>query len=144
MQDFAMAYWWLIFPIMWFVFGLWGMWLTHQRQQAAMELMKTYAAQGKDPSEIAKTLGPDPGAFAGPYYGRWGWRAWRYTPFWAWRRAIMTGCVAIGFWVASYYAPWPWGGPGFTVVAIIMSIIAAGALLTALFATLFDRGPVKS
>jgi hypothetical protein len=148
MQDFAMAYWWLIFPIMWFVSSLFGMWMHHRRQQDTLELMKTYAAQGKDPSELAKTLGPDPSSW--DY--RWSRRAWRYgpgwgwrgSPFWAWRRAIMTGCVAIGFWIAAYYADWSWGGPGFTVVAVIMSVIAAGSLLTAIFASLFDRGPAKS
>lgn len=140
MENFAFAYWWLIFPLMWFVSGIVGMWFAHRRQQDALELMKTYAAQGRDPSEIAKLVDPDPG-----YYGRWGrgaWRygapwAWRYTPFWAWRRAVMAICVATGFWLAWAYADFPFNGEGFRVVAIIMTVIAAGAFVTAIASSLF-------
>ena len=43
MREFAFAYWWLIFPAMWFVFGIVGMALAHQRERARLDLMKTYA-----------------------------------------------------------------------------------------------------
>jgi len=144
MDEFARHYWWLIFPLMWFVFGIFGMALAHRRDRDAMDLMKTYAEKGRDPSEIAQVLGRRPGDWSGDWGGGW-WarRAWRYTPYWAWRRAIMAGCVAIGFWLAAYYADWPdWGWPGFSVVAIIMSVIAAGALINAVLASVFSaRSP---
>ena len=133
MQEFAFAYWWLIFPLMWFVFGIFGMALAHQRERTRMDLMKTYAEKGKDPSDIARAFD------TGPSYWdhRWARRAWRYSPYWAWPRAIMAACVAAGFWAAAYYADWPWGWPGLRVVAIIMSIIAVGALVRAVFASVF-------
>ncbi len=136
------AYWWLIFPLMWFVFGIFGMWAHHSRQRAALDLMKTYAEQGRAPAEIAKVLDTGPG-----YDSRWSRRAWRYGayggwrygPHWAWRRAIMSACVAAGFWAAAYYvdyADFPFAG-GFSVVAIIMTIVAAGSLIFAIGTSVF-------
>ncbi len=131
---FAFAYWWLIFPLMWFVFGLFGMWAHHRRQSAALELMKTYAQQGRDPAEISKVLGAAP-----DWDSRWASRAWRYGPYGAWRKAIMSACVAAAFWVGAYYtgyADYPFGG-GLTVVAIIMTVIAAGSLIFAIGTSVF-------
>ena len=131
---FAFAYWWLIFPFMWFVFGLFGMWAHHRRQSAALDLMKTYAEHGRHPGEIARVLDSPP-----DWDSRWARRAWRYGPYGAWRKAIMSACVAAGFWAAAYYlddADFPFGG-GFTVVAIIMTVIAAGSLIFAIGTSLF-------
>lgn len=134
MQEFAWTYWWLIFPIMWFVFGIFGMGFAHRREQAKLELMKTYVEKGKDPSEIARAFDTGPG-----YWDRrWARRAWRYSPYWAWPRAIMAVCIAAAFWAAAYYGDRPfWGWPGFQVVAVIMSVLAVGAVLRAVFASVF-------
>jgi len=131
LESFAFAYWWLIFPLMWFLSGMFGMWLHHRRQNAALDLMKTYAEKGRDPGELAGILDGGPARYGFPGRG-----AWRYGPYWAWRKAIMSGCVAAGFWAAAYYTDYPFGG-GFTVVAIIMTIIAAGSLIFAIGTSLF-------
>jgi hypothetical protein len=48
--------------------------------------------------------------------------------------------VAAGFWWASEYAGIPGGGWPFRLVAIIMTCVAAGNLVAALFSTAFrDR-----
>ncbi len=133
MEDFAFSYWWLIFPVMWMVSGAWGMWLHYRRQQATLEVIKTYAAHGRDPSDLARTLDGGPGPAFG---GRWERRAWRCTPFWAWRRAIVTAAVAAGFWWAAWYEASPFGRH-FEIVAVIMSIVAAASLLTAIASSLF-------
>jgi hypothetical protein len=133
MQEFAWSYWWLIFPVMWCVFGIFGMAFWSRRERARLELMKTYAEKGRDPSEIARAFGTGPG-----YWDyRWARRAWRYHPYWAWPRAIMAAGVAAGFWAAAYFTDGPWGGSGFRVVAIIMTVIAVAALARAIFATVF-------
>ncbi len=133
-EAFAFAYWWLIFPLMWFVSGLFGMWAHHRRQSAALDLMKTYAEKGRDPAEISRVLDASP-----EWDSRWARRAWRYGPYGAWRKAIMSACVAAAFWVGAYYtdyADFPFG-PGLTVVAIIMTVIAAGSLVFAIGTSLF-------
>lgn len=140
MEQFAFAYWWLIFPVMWMLSGIVGMWFAHRRQQGALELMKTCAAQGRNPSELAKVLDA-PSACDGRWDRRWERRAWRHTPFWAWRRAVMAVCAAVGFWLAAEYWDSPLGWD-LTPVAIIMSVLAVGAVMTAIASSLFaPRAP---
>ena len=103
------SFWWLIFPIMGFVFGGFSMWMGYRAHKDRLELLKTYVAQGKDPDDIAKLMGQaggpgpmDAGPWAGHqwggpawggqpwggnawYYGRWG----RYGPYREWRRFIL-------------------------------------------------------
>ncbi len=142
MDEFAWRFWWLIFPIMWFVFGIFRMALKHRSDRDTLELMKTYAQQGKDPAEIAKALGDTPSGWDSRWDRRWARRSWRYTPYSAWQRAISAICIAGGFWLATYYLHWPWYGPGLTIVAVIMSVVAAGALINAIVASVFaPRGP---
>ena len=49
MADIFRSYWWLLFPIGFFVFGAWDRWLSYQRSRDHLELLKSYAAQGKEP-----------------------------------------------------------------------------------------------
>lgn len=136
------SFWWLIFPIMGFLFAGFSMWMGYRAQKDRLELLKTYVAQGKDPDDIAKLLGhvggPDPfnggpGWGGGPWrHSRWGGR---YGPYREWRRFILFSCLAVGFGVASRYADLPGTEHAFTLVAIIMSVLALGALGMAIVST---------
>ena len=147
MEDIFRSYWWLLFPLAFFVFGAWDRWLSYKKSRDRLDLLRTYSTQGKDPpAELLRELRDDeeddaygwgdrPSRYRRRYY-----RRWRYSPYWAWRTALITGAVAAGFWVASEYS----GAPGldwpFRLVAIIMTCVAAGHLVAALFATTFrDR-----
>ena len=156
MERFLFAYWWLVFPLMWFVFGLFGMWTRYAQHRNTLDLMKRYADQGKDPTEIAKALGAanDPtyphapgfpsGRTAGPWAYGPGDRAWRYRrwdPLRDWRRTIVFACLATGFWVASEYSGLAGAEPAFRLVAIIMGALAAGSLLFALLSLATPRPP---
>lgn len=150
MQDFFFSYWWLIFPIGFFVFGAWDRWLSYRRSRDQLDLLRAYTQQGKDPPpELIRALQgaepeePPPPPYA-PYdrgerraYRRYYRHYWRHSPYGAWRAAIVTGAVAAGFWVAAYDtdfhgAYWP-----FRLVAVIMTIVCVGNVATALFATAF-------
>ncbi len=163
------SFWWLIFPIMGFVFGGFRMWLAHRQSQQAMEILKTYAAQGKDPppevmaavTGAATGAGPYGGPYNGPYNGPgswggpwggwgssrwgggWGW-GWR-GPMWAWSRVVTFAAIAIGFTFAGQY----WGNAdadavkAFNFVAIIMGVLAVGFGFMALMQTLFFRNAPK-
>lgn len=151
MTGFFWSFWWLIFPIGFFVFGAWDRWLSYQRSRDRLELLRAYTAQGKDPPpELIKALRDDEEDEAPPSYdpydrpyGRQGRRAmrryyrWRRGPYWAWRGAIVTGAVAAGFWFASEYADMPGVDWSFRLVAIIMTCVAAGNLIAAVFSTVF-------
>lgn len=53
----ATGFWWLIFPIGWGVFGLLGSWIRHREAQQALEVLKSYAEQGKEaPPELIQVL----------------------------------------------------------------------------------------
>jgi hypothetical protein len=163
MNGFFWSYWWLMFPIGAFVFGAWDRWLANRRSRDHLELIRTFAAQGKEvPPELLRQMGdvppdggptPPPGYSggynSGPYGGYGGYwghprymrRAWRsyyrWGPYGQWRSAIVTAAVAAGFWFASEYADWPGAEEPFRLVAIIMSVVAAGNLLLAILSTTF-------
>jgi hypothetical protein len=151
------SYWWLIFPLMGFAFGAFGMWMGYRVHRDRMDLMKTYASQGKDPAEIAKIMGgpasgaPDPywggGYPMGRHYwgGPWAWGYWgRWGPYREWRRFILFVCLAVGFGVASRYSDIPGTEHAFTLVAIIMSVLAIGSFLFAILATVFAANASKN
>ena len=141
MEKFFFSFWWLIFPIMWFGFGFFGMFLRYRRQRDAMDLLKTYAAQGKDPPpEVSKILSGQAmeDGNCGPWGGGYGYgrRGWRSGPYWEWRRVFIFTSLAIGFGVAAYYGE-DWGvhgEPAFVVVAAVMACLAVGSLIFALLA----------
>jgi len=42
-------YWWLLFPLGFFIAAGFGSWMRFKRTQAKMEILKAYAAAGKEP-----------------------------------------------------------------------------------------------
>ena len=148
MNDFFSSYWWLLFPLGFFVFGAWDRWLSYQRSKDRLELLRSYTSQGKDPPpELIRALQgdepPEPppeGAYMSRQDRRYGRRYWRRGPYGAWRAALVTGSVAAGFWFASEYADLPGVDWSFRMVAIIMTCVAVGNLVAAVFTTTFrDR-----
>lgn len=151
------SFWWLIFPLMGFVFGGWGMFLNYRRSQQAMEVLKAYAAQGKDPPPevMAAVTGaqagmpPPASPYAGyppPYAYGWGWGRWGWRgPYWVWSRVITFSAIAIGFTLAGKY----WGdgdadaAKAFHLVAIIMGVLAVGFGAMAVMQTLMSRNAPK-
>ena len=147
MEDLFSSYWWLIFPIGFFIFGAWDRWLAYKRSQDRLDLLRSYTNQGKDPPpELLRTLQreEDEEDEASLYdhvgrrmHRRFHRRYWRYGPYWAWRTAVITGAVAAGFWFASEYADLPGIDWPFRLVAVIMTCVAVGHAVVALFSTVF-------
>src|SRR3954468_4968212 len=95
MEYFFASYWWLLFPIGFFVFGAWDRWLAYKRSRDHLDLLRTYTAQGKDiPPELMKAVRDEVVDEPPPYdpYDRYSRRAhrryWRYRYgggyYWAW------------------------------------------------------------
>lgn len=148
MEDLFRSYWWLLFPLGFFIFGAWDRWLAYRRSQDRLDLLRSYTSQGRDPPpELLRALQDeeaiDPPPPPPPYgmYGRHARRYYRWmrrsSPYWAWRSAVVTGAVAVGFWFASEYAEIPGTYEAFRVVAVILSCVAVARVITALFATTF-------
>jgi len=58
-------YWWLLFPLGYFLAAGWGSFMRYKRTQSKIDLIKTYAAAGKEPpAELIATLDRDDDANA--------------------------------------------------------------------------------
>jgi hypothetical protein len=142
-EDIFRSYWWLLFPLGFFVFGAWDRWLAYRRSRDHLELLKAYTSQGKDPppellKAVAEPAFDEPGADHPMYYRRRYYRRWRhYSPYWQWRTFFVTGAVAMGFWFASEYGDWPGIDWPFRLVAIILTCVAVGHGIAAVFSTVF-------
>jgi hypothetical protein len=49
MEDLFRSFWWLIFPLTWFVFGAYQSWLSYRANRDTLDLIKTYAQAGREP-----------------------------------------------------------------------------------------------
>lgn len=60
------GFWWLIFPIGWMIGQAVRLWMRHQRVQHALDLIKSYADQGKEPPPLLLEAlrQPEPGTRA--------------------------------------------------------------------------------
>jgi hypothetical protein len=53
-------YWWLLFPLAFFLIFAWNSFMRYKQTKAKIELLKTYAAAGKEPpSELIRSLDGD-------------------------------------------------------------------------------------
>ncbi|WP_203293534.1 hypothetical protein [Maricaulis parjimensis] len=56
-MDFLFHYWWLLFPLGWFIAAGWGSFMRYKRHQAKIDLLKTYTAAGREPpAELIASL----------------------------------------------------------------------------------------
>lgn len=116
------SHWWLIFPMFGFLIAFYSMWLQHRRSRDWMEVMKTYAQQGKEPPASMTGMQGD---------WRWNYYSMRRTPYWEARRGIILGVLAGAFYYLYYTNPIR--NDGFGIAAIICGALAIGFLLISLF-----------
>jgi len=58
--EFFSNFWWLLFPLAFFVAGAWNSVMRYFRTKAKIDLIKTYAAAGKDaPADLLASLDED-------------------------------------------------------------------------------------
>ena len=168
MDPFWEGHWWLLvilasftIPLAGIAMGAWTAWLYARNRRQAMETLKEYAAQGREPpKEVVDAL---TGGFR-----RFDWHAgrvedevdrqtwyadraerraarfaaraerWRYRdPLRRWHWAILWGALAVGLYYASGHAHDPASADRFTVAAIVVGALAAAALLSAVLSTIF-------
>ena len=137
----------MIFPLMWFAFGMFGMWMSHIRHRDMMRMIETYAAQGKEPPKelidaLSRPRGRRDWQYAQPddYWMR---RYDRYGPYRTTWRAIVFLSLAMGFGFLSFtgYAGfWSYNHgrgdgafPVFMILAIVFGALGAGALAMMMF-----------
>jgi hypothetical protein len=109
-----------MFPILGFAIAFYSMWLEHRRKRDWLDLMKTYAQQGKEPPASLANV-----AAAGDW--RWHAGTYRGSRFWDFRRAIFMGALAGAFGYLYYFRPAH--NEGFGIAAVILGALAVGFLL---------------
>lgn len=59
-------YWWLLFPLAFFLIFAWNSFMRYKQTKAKIELLKTYAASGKEPpAELIRRLDGDSDEWGG-------------------------------------------------------------------------------
>jgi hypothetical protein len=138
-MQYFFAYWWVFLVFGGLLMGAWSNWLAYRRRKDELDTLKHMAEHGKDPPpELLKAV-TDPYDDGGPhpYYGR-RWRYGRYGAFWEWRRAIFFGALAGGlYWWANYSDFGGHAHDGIMIAAVVMAILAAVSLFTAVAMTVF-------
>ncbi len=133
MEDLFRAYWWLLFPMAWFVFGGFSSWLNYRKQRETLKLLKTYADKGQEPPEallrvLDKPIDSD--------NETWGGASTPGRPANYWSLFGLFAVLAGGFGIAAYM-PETFGVDmgvrfPFTVVALTMGAVAVWALISAM------------
>ena len=117
MHDYWLQFWWLIFPLVGFALAFWAIWLHHQRQKAAIDLLRTYASQGKDPpAELLKVLQND-GDGLHPYRDR--------------QSAVVCGALAVAFGVMAYLQEGMRPKTGLIVAAVVLAVLSVNSTVAA-------------
>ncbi|WP_150131406.1 hypothetical protein [Caulobacter mirabilis] len=131
MVDLFEKYWWLLFPLMGFAFGGFGMWLNYKRSRDALELIKMYAQQGKEPPAGLLAAVSRGGAYDAQedWTGVPARRGRRERRYHNGERLMTFTALAVGFGAVAW-----WGGEGptrlaFGVVALVMGVMAVGSLI---------------
>lgn len=139
-EDLFRSYWWLLFPLSWFIAGAWHSWLNYRKHRDNLDIIKKFADSGKEvPAGLLDKLSapiPDDWDDDG-YRGRRGRRYYRDRyGMGGWYRVVLFGSLAAGFAYASYIDIYG-AGEAFTIVAFVMGAM----FLATLVATLTTRPP---
>lgn len=131
MADIFQDYWWLIFPLFWFLAAGWRSFMRYKRTQSKIDLLKTYAASGKEPpAELIASLDKpdyqDPDDSDGSYSR---YRRRRSGPF-----LVVLFAGLAGVFAYTGYSDWLGeGNTEFYFVAMIMGVLSFAFLVSSIF-----------
>ncbi|MBX3480732.1 MAG: hypothetical protein KF842_10035 [Caulobacter sp.] len=140
MEDLFRSYWWLLFPLAWFVAGSVDQILRYQRHRDTLNLIKTYADKGQEPpAELMKRLGGRDGAVEDlddddgddRISRRRRRRYYRYGRGGGWYSVVLFGVMAVGFGYASFQDIYG-AGEAFVIVTFVMTALCLASLVTTL------------
>jgi hypothetical protein len=133
-EDMFRQFWWLIFPLSWFVFGAYQSWLSYRANRETLDLIKTYAASGREPppellSRLNKRWHGEQDEDERPRYRRRRERSWY--------QVVLFGLLASGFTVAAATDMFG-AGEAFVIVAFVLGSLCAATLVQVV---LDQKGP---
>jgi hypothetical protein len=136
-EDLFRAYWWLLFPLGWFIASGFQGWLNYRRHRDRLDMIKAYAAQGKEPpAELLASLNrvdddddDDDDRRDRRQRRRYYRRRWRHPG--GWYPVVLFGVLAVGFG----YAAWAdiyGAGEAFVIVAFVTGALCLASLVSTL------------
>ena len=136
MEDLFRSFWWLIFPLSWFVFGAYQSWLSYKANRDTLDLIKSYAQAGRDPPpELLARLNKRWSEDDAEDDDRHRYRRRRPRER-NWYQVVLFACLGAGFAYAAatdlYQA-----GSAFVIVAFVMGALSVASVVS----ILVDRGP---
>ena len=136
MEDIFRGYWWLLFPLGWFIAEGWQSWLKYRARQDALRLVQTYAEKGQEPpAELIRTINaPEDFVTTGAADG-----AQPSRTNWGWYQVALFGALAGGFGFMSQAGIL--GDEGLADVLLIAAVVLGALALASLVAALTWKGP---
>lgn len=129
MLDFFNRYWWLLFPIAFFVYGAFQSWLSYRSNRETLDLIKTYAASGREPPpELLNRLSKRQNFDADDRAER----SRRNSGYDGWYQVVLFGMLCVGFTYAAFANIYG-AGEAFTIVAFVMAALSAASMAQVLF-----------
>ena len=125
MEDLFRSYWWLLFPLCWFVFGGFNAVMNYYRQKNVLKIIKTYADRGEQPPESLLKIVEQ------PIDDRHEYQPGTKMDDGNWFSVVLFGIMAVGFGYASY-ADMYGAGDAFLIVAFVMGALCAASLVSGL------------
>jgi hypothetical protein len=138
MEDLFRSFWWLIFPLSWFVFGGFQSWLAYRANRDTLDLLKSYAASGREPppelvAKLNKRWNEEDEEDAGHTPRRYRRRAHSDSPVY---QSVLFGGLCAGFTYAAVTDIYG-AGEAFTIVAFVMGALCLASVVS----LLLGRGP---
>ena len=129
MEDLFRSYWWLLFPLGWFVSIGFSSLLNYRKQKDALQLIRTYAERGEQPPEaLMKVLDrPIDAENESRAYPSSSGRS-QGSVF----SLVLFTMLGAGFGFASYADIYE-AGDAFLIVAFVMGALAAATLASLIF-----------
>lgn len=135
MAELFDSYWWLLFPLGWFVFAGFSSLLNYRRQKDALKLIQTYAERGQEPPAallkvLERPIDGDDDSWHTRRDGRPGDGSWFSV--------VLFGVMAGGFAYASYANLYE-AGDAFLIVSFVLGALCLASLVSAMRSG--GRGP---
>ncbi len=132
MENLFHAYWWLLFPLGWFVFGGFNAMVNYYRQKEVLKVIKTYADRGEQPPEALLKIVEQP--IDDRHENTPDYRGMSRGDQGNWFSVVLFGLLGLGFGYASFTDMYG-AGEAFLIVAFVMGALAAATLVQALLSS---------
>lgn len=132
MEDLFRSYWWLLFPLAWFVSSGFSSFLNYRRQKDTLKLIQAYAEKGQEPPAallkvLDRPIDADTEMFNGSGAGGGSGRPGDGS----WFSVVLFGVMGAGFAYASWTDIYG-AGDAFLIVSFVLGALCLASLVSAL------------